>query len=241
MPRYVSRILSSFASLVLLLVMVFFLSRLTGDPAALFLPIDASPEMIDNFRELHGLNDPLIVQFGRYVWDVAAPRLRREPAPGAAGDRGGAPGLRLDAVAGADHHGAGRRRGDRHRVAGGVPARRGLRPDRHLHLADRRLGARLLDRHRRHHRVRHRPRLAADERNRHGLALDPADRRPVHPAVRADPAGGARLDGAGLRLGLCQDRAGQGRRRPLDHLRAHAQERHAAGDHRDRRPGGGAA
>jgi peptide/nickel transport system permease protein len=70
MPRYASRILSSFASLVLLLVMVFFLSRLTGDPAALFLPIDATPEMIENFRELHGLNDPLVVQFGAYVWDV---------------------------------------------------------------------------------------------------------------------------------------------------------------------------
>ena len=69
MPRY-ARILSSFVSLVLLLVMVFFLSRLTGDPAALFLPIDATPEMIEQFRELHGLNDPLIVQFGRYVWDV---------------------------------------------------------------------------------------------------------------------------------------------------------------------------
>ena len=54
----------------LLLVMVFFLSRLTGDPAALFLPIDATQEMVDQFRELHGLNDPLIVQFGRYVWDV---------------------------------------------------------------------------------------------------------------------------------------------------------------------------
>jgi peptide/nickel transport system permease protein len=26
--------------------------------------------MVDQFRELHGLNDPLIVQFGRYVWDV---------------------------------------------------------------------------------------------------------------------------------------------------------------------------
>ena len=50
--------------------MVFFLSRLTGDPAALFLPIDATPEMVEQFRELHGLNDPLIVQFGRYVWDV---------------------------------------------------------------------------------------------------------------------------------------------------------------------------
>ena len=70
MPRYASRILSSLASLVLLLIMVFFLSRLTGDPAALFLPIDATQEMVDQFRKLHGLNDPLIVQFGRYVWDV---------------------------------------------------------------------------------------------------------------------------------------------------------------------------
>jgi peptide/nickel transport system permease protein len=34
------------------------------------LPIDATPEMVEQFRELHGLNDPLLVQFGRYVWDV---------------------------------------------------------------------------------------------------------------------------------------------------------------------------
>ncbi|WP_425336350.1 ABC transporter permease [Sinorhizobium garamanticum] len=64
------RIVSSFFSLVALVVMVFFLSRLTGDPAALFLPIDATQEMLDQFRELHGLNDPLIQQFGRYVLDV---------------------------------------------------------------------------------------------------------------------------------------------------------------------------
>lgn len=70
MARLAGRILSSFFSLVALLIMVFFLSRLTGDPAALFLPIDATQEMIDQFRELHGLNDPLLVQFGRYVGDV---------------------------------------------------------------------------------------------------------------------------------------------------------------------------
>ena len=46
MPGYVARILWSFVSLVLLLVLVFFLSRLTGDPATLFLPIDATPQMI---------------------------------------------------------------------------------------------------------------------------------------------------------------------------------------------------
>jgi peptide/nickel transport system permease protein len=68
--KYATLIISSFFSLALLLVMVFFLSRLTGDPAALFLPIDATPEMLKQFRELHGLNDPLLVQFGRYVLDV---------------------------------------------------------------------------------------------------------------------------------------------------------------------------
>jgi len=64
------RVVSSLFSLIALVVAVFFLSRLTGDPAALFLPREATQEMLDNFRRLHGLNDPLIVQFGRYLWDL---------------------------------------------------------------------------------------------------------------------------------------------------------------------------
>jgi peptide/nickel transport system permease protein len=64
------RAMASLISLIGLVVMVFFLSRLTGDPAALFLPVEASEEMKNQFRELHGLNDPLMVQFGRYVGDI---------------------------------------------------------------------------------------------------------------------------------------------------------------------------
>ena len=64
------RAVSSAISLLLLVVAVFFLSRLTGDPTDLYLPIDASQEARDNFRELHGLNDPLILQFGRYLGDL---------------------------------------------------------------------------------------------------------------------------------------------------------------------------
>ncbi|MBB4008160.1 ABC transporter permease [Allorhizobium taibaishanense] len=64
------RSLSSLISLIGLVVLVFFLSRLTGDPAALFLPVEASAEMKQQFRELHGLNDPLLVQFGHYVGNV---------------------------------------------------------------------------------------------------------------------------------------------------------------------------
>lgn len=64
------RTLSSIISLGGLVVLIFFLSRLTGDPAALYLPVDASLEARENFREIHGLNDSLIVQFGRYVADI---------------------------------------------------------------------------------------------------------------------------------------------------------------------------
>jgi peptide/nickel transport system permease protein len=64
------RALFSGISLILLVIMVFFLIRLTGDPASLFLPIDASQEAREQFREIHGLNDPLLVQFFRYVTDL---------------------------------------------------------------------------------------------------------------------------------------------------------------------------
>lgn len=53
-----------------LVIIVFFLSRLTGDPTSLYLPVDASQESRDQFREIHGLNDPLLIQFGRYMGDL---------------------------------------------------------------------------------------------------------------------------------------------------------------------------
>ena len=239
MPRYVSRILSSFASLVLLLVLVFFLSRLTGDPATLFLPIDATQQMIDQFRELHGLNDPLIVQFGRYVWDVLhldfGESLRQaRPA--------------IDVVLEAfvwtlwlalitmtlvtvaaiviGSLAAFRPGGVFDRIVTFTSLIGASAPDFWIAIVGITvfsIGLGLL------------PTSGTGTR----LALDPADRRAVHPPLRADPAGGARLDGAGLRLGLRQDRPRQGRLRPLDHLRPHAAQRHAAGHHRDRRPGRG--
>ncbi|EJC72408.1 ABC transporter permease [Rhizobium hidalgonense] len=65
------RAIASGVSLVVLIVIVFFLSRLTGDPTNLYLPIDATTEMRQQFREMNGFNDPLIIQFGRYVLDLA--------------------------------------------------------------------------------------------------------------------------------------------------------------------------
>ena len=69
-PFLGKRAVASAISLVGLVILVFFLSRLTGDPTDLYLPIDANQAMRDQFRELNGFNDPLIVQFGRYVWDL---------------------------------------------------------------------------------------------------------------------------------------------------------------------------
>jgi peptide/nickel transport system permease protein len=65
------RAMASALSLLVLIVMVFFLSRLTGDPTQLYLPEDASLAARENFRRLHGLDQPLLVQFGRYVADMA--------------------------------------------------------------------------------------------------------------------------------------------------------------------------
>ena len=64
------RAIASLISLFGLMVLVFFLSRLTGDPAVLFLPIDATEEMKQEFRSLHGLDLPIIEQFGRYLLDL---------------------------------------------------------------------------------------------------------------------------------------------------------------------------
>ena len=65
------RAIASILSLLVLMVLVFFLSRLTGDPAVLFLPIDATEQMKEEFRRLHGLDLPIIQQFWHYVVDLS--------------------------------------------------------------------------------------------------------------------------------------------------------------------------
>jgi peptide/nickel transport system permease protein len=61
----------SLVALVGLVVAVFFLARLTGDPTNLYLPIDASVEARQEFREKYGFDDPMIVQFGRFLARLA--------------------------------------------------------------------------------------------------------------------------------------------------------------------------
>jgi peptide/nickel transport system permease protein len=64
------RTLHSAISLIGLIILVFVLVRLTGDPTNLYLPIDASLEARAAFSEKHGFGDPVIQQFGRFLMDL---------------------------------------------------------------------------------------------------------------------------------------------------------------------------
>jgi peptide/nickel transport system permease protein len=65
-----TRAVQSFISLCGLVVLVFFLARLTGNPADLYLPVDVPIAIRERFIEMHGLDDPAWVQFGRYLRDL---------------------------------------------------------------------------------------------------------------------------------------------------------------------------
>jgi peptide/nickel transport system permease protein len=54
-----------------LIVAVFFVTHLLGDPARLMLRPEATDEQVEQLRESLGLNDPLLVQFGRFTSDLA--------------------------------------------------------------------------------------------------------------------------------------------------------------------------
>ncbi len=64
------RSFQSLFSLIVLVVLVFFLARMTGSPADLYLPQDASAEVRHQFNESLGFNDPLYIQFGRFMWGL---------------------------------------------------------------------------------------------------------------------------------------------------------------------------
>lgn len=50
-----------------LVIVVFFVTRLLGDPIRLMLPPQASDQQIETVQNQFGLNDPLLTQFGRYL------------------------------------------------------------------------------------------------------------------------------------------------------------------------------
>ena len=66
--RYlVSRIVQSFLVLLGVVLIVFFMVRVTGDPTSLMVSREASAETVAAFREAMGFNRPLLAQFGSFV------------------------------------------------------------------------------------------------------------------------------------------------------------------------------
>jgi peptide/nickel transport system permease protein len=61
------RLLQSLVVLLGVSFVVFAILYLTGDPALVLLPPDASPEDVLRFREIMGFNDPFFVQYGRFL------------------------------------------------------------------------------------------------------------------------------------------------------------------------------
>ncbi len=67
MKQYlIRRFYHSLLVLVGISVIVFLMLHLTGDPAALLMPLDATPAEIEALRERMGFNDPLYEQYGRF-------------------------------------------------------------------------------------------------------------------------------------------------------------------------------
>jgi peptide/nickel transport system permease protein len=64
---FVRRLLQSLLVLLGVSFVVFIILYLTGDPALLLLPPDASIEDVERFREAMGFNDPVLVQYGRFL------------------------------------------------------------------------------------------------------------------------------------------------------------------------------
>jgi ABC-type dipeptide/oligopeptide/nickel transport system permease component len=60
------RLFHSIFVLIGISIVVFIILHLTGDPAALLMPLDATPEQVAQFRQEMGFTDPLVVQYWRF-------------------------------------------------------------------------------------------------------------------------------------------------------------------------------
>ena len=72
MSRFIlSRFLQAIVSLFVLVTVVFFLVRLTGDPATRMIPPQATEEVAENLRRAFGLDKPVMVQYGIFLREAA--------------------------------------------------------------------------------------------------------------------------------------------------------------------------
>ncbi len=72
MSKYIARRLLQFIPALLGVTFVaFMLLHLRGDPADLILPLDIPAEQKEVFRKAYGLDRPLYVQYGQFLWQAA--------------------------------------------------------------------------------------------------------------------------------------------------------------------------
>ncbi len=66
----VRRLATSLLTLAVFLSLIFVLVRMTGNPADLYLPLNSTQQMRDDFAARLGLDQPVLVQFGRFAADM---------------------------------------------------------------------------------------------------------------------------------------------------------------------------
>lgn len=81
----IRRILTAILVVLGVSLVVFFLTFLSGDPAILMLPANATAEEVRELRQRMGYDDPIIVQYGRYLeravrGDFGTSIIHRQPA-----------------------------------------------------------------------------------------------------------------------------------------------------------------
>lgn len=69
--KIINRILVSIPVLIGVVLLIFLmLNVVPGNPVAIMLKEHVKPDVIDRMTEYYGLNDPVLVQFGRYIWNA---------------------------------------------------------------------------------------------------------------------------------------------------------------------------
>jgi len=66
----IRRLLQSLLVMLAVALLAFVMFRYVGDPVNMMVGIETSPEQRAALRERLGLNDPVVIQFFRYVWNV---------------------------------------------------------------------------------------------------------------------------------------------------------------------------
>ncbi|MEE9437035.1 MAG: ABC transporter permease, partial [Candidatus Adiutricales bacterium] len=68
MKKYIfSRVLQALVCIFFITIIVFSLTRLSGDPAMLMVPPEATAEDVEKMREILGLKEPIYVQYWRFI------------------------------------------------------------------------------------------------------------------------------------------------------------------------------